>query len=313
MAYRLDPEFMASLSTFGDPPPTPPRGDWQAFRHLMDEFYQFVSTGKAAPASVQIEDYLLEHDGDSILLRWYQPSWQSKRPSAGVLFIHGGGMLSGSVETYDWIVGSYAEATGVPFLSVDYRRAGERGGDMLVQDCFAALKWFIAHAKQLGVDPGRIAVMGDSAGGCLSAGVAILARDAGIALAQQILLYPALDDRPKDYNPDLLPISVIAPDLLRTMWEVLLGSGHENREVSPTIAPARLADKRGLAPAFIEVGDLDLLAIEDIEYAASLSRAGVPVELHVRTGVGHGFDLISPEAQVSRRALDDRYRIIQSL
>ena len=291
----------------------PARGDWRGFRDLSDGFYQVVGTGKVVPASVQVEDYRLERQDASILLRWYQPPQQLEHPSAGVLFIHGGGMLSGSVETYDWIVGSYVEATGVPFLSVDYRHAGEHGGDMLVQDCFAALKWFVAHAEQLGVDPGRIAVMGDSAGGCLSAGVAILARDAGVALAQQVLLYPALDDRPKDYNPDLLPISVIAPDLLRTMWDVLLGSDHENREVSAAIAPARLADKRGLAPAYIEVGDLDLLALEDIEYAASLSQAGVPVELHLHTGVGHGFDLISPEANVSRRALDDRYRIIRSL
>ncbi len=309
----MNTEFQSALVAFGDPSPLPARGDWRGFKTFNDTFYEATAPGKTVPASITKRDYYLDRGDGSILLRWYVPTEHRVGSSPAVLYLHGGAMISANVETYDWIVGKYVAQTGVPFLSVDYRTAGERNGDSLVQDCFAGLQWLLDHAKELGVDPARIAVMGDSAGGTLSAGVAILARDAGIQLARQVLIYPALNDRPAVYNQELLSLSLIAPELLDTMWDLLLGPGHEHRDVLPEIAPARLINKTDLAPAYVEACELDILCLEAVEYATSLSQAGVPIELHVHPGLGHGFDHLIPEAPATLRALEDRYRVIRDL
>lgn len=313
MAYHIDPEFQTAISAFGDHPLCPARGDWKEFKTLNDKFYEITATGKNIPVSVATTDFHLDRGDGSILLRWYQPRHRTENLSAAVLYLHGGAMMSASVDTYDWVVGKYVEQTAVPFLSVDYRVAGERNGDSLVQDCFAALQWLFDHAKELGIDPGRIAVMGDSSGGALAAGVAILAREAGLQLARQVLIYPCLDDRPAVYNPELIPISVVAPELIDTMWDLLLEADHEHREVPPEIAPARLRNKEGLATAYVEACDLDLLCLEAVEYAANLLRAGVGVELHVYKGVGHGFDLLMPDARLTAQVLESRYRAIREI
>ncbi len=222
-------------------------------------------------------------------------------------------MISSSVDFYDPVVSDYVAATGVPFLAVDYRLAPENPGTGPVEEVFAALQWLVEHAGKLGVDVGRIAVMGDSAGGGLAAGAAILARDRGVPLARQILIYPMLDDRPKTIHPDIAQVSVVSEDFLATCWGALLDGFHESEDELALAAPARQKDLSRLAPAYIEVGDLDLFRREDITYALRLSEAGVPAELHVHPGVPHGFDLIAPAAQVTRRAWEDRCRVLRSL
>ena len=137
--------------------------------------------------------------------------------------------------------------------------------------------WLAAHAAELDVDPNRIALMGDSAGGGLAAAVAILSRNrGGPALAHQILLYPMLDDRTTTPDPEIVPFAGWTYSDNITGWNALLGEWIGDTPVDPTAAPARLTDATGLPPAYIEVGQLDIFRDEDITYTLTLSHAGYP-------------------------------------
>jgi acetyl esterase/lipase len=231
-----------------------------------------------------------------------------------VVYTHGGGMLGGSVDLYDEVVSWYVAHSGVPFLSVELRLAPEATSPTsLAEDVYSGLTWLIAHADNLGVDPSLIAVMGDSGGGGPTAGAAILARDRGVALAKQILVYPMLDDRNTVPGPVPSELLIWGYDNNYTGWVTLLGNELGTESVSPVAAPARLTDFGGLAPAYIDVGDLDIFRDESIAYAAGLARAGIPVELHVHPGCPHGFERFVPNAGVAQRVMADRARAVASI
>lgn len=155
--------------------------------------------------------------------------------------------------------------------------------------------------------------MGDSAGGGIAAGVALLARSRGLLLARQILIYSMLDDRNTVPDPALAPFVTWSHDENHTGWSALLGQRTGAEAVPPIVAPSRETDLGGVAPAYLEAGELDILRDKNIEYARRLARAGVPVELHVHPGVPHSFDLIAPEAEVTKRAFADRIRVLRAL
>jgi acetyl esterase/lipase len=222
-------------------------------------------------------------------------------------------MILGDLDKYDGVVSAYVDSTGVPFLAVQYRTAPEVQGTCLAEDVFAGLKFLIENATELGVDVNRIALMGDSAGGGVAAGAAILARDRGIPLAIQILIYAMLDDRNLQPDEHLLPYLTWTYDNNFTGWSALLGDALGTDEVSPVAVPARLKDFSGLAPAFIEVGELDLFRDEDIAYAQSLNKAGISAELHLLPGAPHGYDRFVPTANITLRAMADRLRVIKSV
>lgn len=252
-------------------------------------------------------------DGEAeIELRWYAKAGPA--PGSAVVYAHGGGMIGGSLDLYDEVVSWYVSQTGVPLLSVGYRLAPEAtSSTTLAEDVFTGLTWLAGHASGLGADPARIAVMGDSGGGGPAAAAAILARDRDVPLARQILIYPMLDDRnttPGPVPPGLLTWTY---DNNFTGWHALLGDEIGTEKVSPIAAPGRLTDFTGLAPAYIEVGDLDIFRDEAITYAGGLASAGVPVELHVHPGAPHGFERFVPDAAVAQRAMADRARAIAAI
>jgi acetyl esterase/lipase len=223
-------------------------------------------------------------------------------------------MILGGVAIFDGPVSRYVARTGVPMLSIEYRLAPEHPHPAPVEDAYAGLVWLAAQAGELGVDPNRIAVMGDSAGGGIAVGVTILSRDRdGPALARQILLYPMLDDRNTTPDPQIAPFAGWSYDDNITGWNALLGERGDDTYVEPSAAPARLTDASGLPPAYIEVGQLDIFRDEDVTYALTLSHGGVPVELHLHPGVPHEYDAIAFNADVSQRALADRHRVLKSL
>jgi acetyl esterase/lipase len=314
MNYELDPELapaMAALAARAAGAAPPARGDWRAVRAAASAGLAYMASITPPSSGVKTTDFTTPAgDGrGEIELRWYTPA--SATPGPAVVYAPGGGMLAGSVDLYNEVVAWYAAESGVPFLSVELRLAPEATSPTgLAEDVFSGLAWLADHAADLGVDPSRIAVMGDSGGGGSTAGAAILARERDVPVARQILVYPMLDDR--NTTPGPLPAELLtwSYDNNYTGWVTLLGDDLGTDNVPPAASPARLTDFTGLPPAYIEVGDLDIFRDESVAYAVGLATAGVPVELHVHPGAPHGFERFVPDSGVARRAMADRVRAI---
>jgi triacylglycerol lipase len=220
----------------------------------------------------------------------------------GILHIHGGGYVLGSADMTGPTDAAYASELGAVVVSVDYRLAPETPHPGPVEDCYAGLAWLHAQAAALGVDPGRVVVTGESAGGGLAAALVLLARHRGEhAVAFQHLVFPMLDDRTVTHDDPSPYVGqfVWGRESNRFGWTSLLGGPPGAPDVSPFAAPARATDLSGLPPTFMICGALDLFLEEDLDYARRLIRAGVPTELHVYPGAPHGFTFI-PTAQVSK-------------
>ena len=241
-----------------------------------------------------------------VALYIYRPE-AAAGPLPCILHVHGGGYVTGSPSTQVAAHRSLAAALSCCIVSVDYRLAPETRFPGAVEDCYAGLAWVTAHAAELRIDPARIGVMGESAGGGLAAALALLVRDRGaLRLSFQHLIYPMIDDR-TCVLPDPHPLAgefLWTPHNNHYGWKALLGVEPGSAGVSPYAAAARAERLEGLPPAFISTGSLDLFLEEDMDYARRLLRAGVPVELHVYPGGFHAFDL-DPDAAVARQARRD--------
>ncbi|MBC2669312.1 alpha/beta hydrolase [Novosphingobium piscinae] len=224
-----------------------------------------------------------------------------RRPA--ILHTHGGGFVSGTAFSMIADLQRLALELDCTILTVDYRLAPEVNFHGSTADNYAALQWLYGEASSLGVDAGRIAVMGESAGGGHAALLALKARDLGrIPLIAQVLIYPMLDDRTGITNNPPSPIGTIVWNSTKNRfgWQAFLGMA-PGTERSPTEAvPARRDDLAGLPPTFIGVGAIDLFVDEDISYARRLIAAGVPTQLEVVPGAFHGFDAIGAETQVAK-------------
>jgi acetyl esterase/lipase len=295
------------------------RGDWQTLRKASEAGLAGLEAIAPAHGEITRRDFEAKSpDGITVPLRWYTPPGHDSSaagPAAGpaAVYLHGGGMIYGTVDLYDRFIAAYVADSDVPMLAVDYRRAPEAPYPGPVEDCHTGLRWLAEHAGELGVDPGRIAVMGDSGGGGLAAGVALLARERGPVLAKQILVYPMLDDRTTVPDPALALFAAWSYDDNHTAWSALLGDIAGGPDVPAVAAPARAQDLSGLPPAYIEVGALDIFRDEDIDYARRLAAAGTSVELHVHPGCPHGFDRISSEPDVVQRSRADRVRALRGI
>ncbi|WP_444905654.1 alpha/beta hydrolase [Microbulbifer sp. SSSA008] len=316
MSFSLDPDFSSALGKFGDLLDTlaeAPIGDVDTRRKNGAVVTQALFQGRSFPSDVSFRDFTLKSsDQEEIQLRWYQK--ENSKPGSAILYIHGGGLICHDISRYDLVIAKYVAASGVPFLSVNYRKAPEFPYPIPIDDCYRAFIWLVQHSQELSIDPTRIGIMGDSAGGGLAAALTIVARDKkGPSLARQILLYPMLDDRTVTPDPELLPFIIWTYEDNLTGWTAYLGNQVGSPAVSPHAAPARLQDAKGLPPAFIDVGELDIFRDEDMQYAQLLTDAGVSTELHVRPGVIHSWELFAPDIPVSQRALADRVRVIQEI
>ena len=245
-------------------------------------------------------------------LRIYRPA-KSARSLPALLWIHGGGYILGNVDQDDFVVKQLTMGGQCITASVEYRLAPQCQFPGPLEDCYAALKWLAASGEELGADPSRIALGGASAGGGLASGLALLARDRGeIKPTFQLLVYPMINDCNIAPASDILPETILwtrGNNLIG--WRSYLGCEPGGEGISCYAAASRAVDLGGLPPAYLAVGDLDLFALEDVEYAGRLIAAGVPTELHVYPGACHAFDMVAPDATVSRRFTADLQRALK--
>lgn len=259
--------------------------------------------GRAVPEDLLIEDILVPGPAGApeIGIRLIRPR-TVKGQAPALLWLHGGGMVLGSSMQDDAANIAFARTLGITVASVTYRLSPAQVAPAALEDAYTALTWLVEHAEERGIDPGRIAVGGQSAGGGLAAGLTLLAHDRGeVRPAFQLLVYPMIDDRTVTRTDlDTRHVRVWTPGSNRFGWTSYLGREPGSAGVSPYAAPARREDLRGLPPAWIGVGTLDLFFDEDITYAARLEAAGVPCDLVTVEGAFHGFDAIFRGKGVSR-------------
>jgi acetyl esterase/lipase len=273
------------------------------FRVWAQEMNSSCPLPEGAPVSV--EDIIVPgpYDSPSVRLRVYRPA-SANRIHPAIFHIHGGGYVCGTPESMDFLHLEQAVDLECVILSVAYRLPPETPHPGPIEDCYAALKWVYEHASELKIDSTRIGVKGESAGGGMAAALALLARDRGeVPLRFQHLIHPMLDDRTCS-TADPHPWAgeyMWTPAMNAFGWSCLLGAKPGSADISLYAAPARAPDLSGLPATFISVGTLDLFLEENMEYARRLTRAGVPVELHVYPGVPHCSVLETSRAMEASR------------
>ena len=233
----------------------------------------------------EVQERTIDGPGGPIPVRVYRPS--TAGPPGAVAYFHGGGWVVGTLDTYDTVGRALANAAGALVVTVGYRLAPEHPFPAALNDSVAAVDWLGRHAGELGADPGRLAVAGDSAGANLATVIARRARDAsGPPLRHQLMVYPALDPTASSASyREHADGYLLSADDMRWYWHQYLGCADPRL---PDIAPA-LADLSGLPPATILTAEYDPLRDEGEAYARQLEEAGVPVTLHRIAGVTHGF------------------------
>ena len=231
----------------------------------------------------------------------------------GIYYLHGGGMIFGDRHGGPAAFADLVRDANAVIVSVEYRLAPEHPDPAPVEDAYAGLIWTAGHLAELGIEPDRFIIAGHSAGGGLSAGVTLLARDRkGPQVQAQMLMSPMLDDRDATASTrQYEDTGTVSRATSITAWTGLLGDRRATGDVSSYAAPARATDLTGLPPAFIDCGSAETFRDEDVAYATALWAAGTQAELHVWAGGFHGFDGFAPDATVSQAAVAARTTWLQ--
>jgi len=304
-----DPQVQALLDALAqnDAPPTSegtPEAAREGYRNLA------LLLGEAQAVG-SVTDRTIPGPAGEIPVRVYRPTGQGDGADGGggslgvLVFFHGGGWVIGDLDSHDHLCRLLCHRAGVVVVAVDYRLAPEHPYPAAVDDAWAATEWVCAHARELGGDPARVAVGGDSAGGNLAAVVALIARDAGgPPLAFQLLIYPAVD-----HGTDYPSLTENGQGYLLTRATMDWFYGHY---AGPTpsvddwrLSPLRAGRFDGLPPALVITAELDPLRDEGTAYAAALAGAGVEVTHTNYAGQVHTFVQIAPLLEGGQRAVDE--------
>jgi len=238
------------------------------------------------PAVAQVTNTIAATANGPLPMRIYREEGVDTISAPALVFYHGGGWVFGDLDTHDVVCRTIARAARIVVMSIDYRLAPEHAYPAAVEDAYASFQWIVTHARDLGIDLSRLAVGGDSAGGNLAAVVSLMARDADVTLAGQMLIYPVTDlsrEHPSYSEVANVPLT---GNTMRWFKRHYLGDtdAHDWR-ISPLLADSL----EGLPPAFVMTAGHDPLRDEGDAYALRLQEAGVPVR-HVRySGQIHGF------------------------
>nr|WP_296015422.1 alpha/beta hydrolase [uncultured Acidovorax sp.] len=260
-------------------------------------------------ALARVEDlHIPARDGHALPARLYAPSTDADLPV--LMYLHGGGFTIGNLATHDILCRELARLAGCMVVSLDYRLAPEHRFPTAHNDAWDALQWLARQGQTLGADPERLAVGGDSAGGTLAAASAILARDAGVPLALQLLIYPGC--APHQNTPSHATFArglVLEEPAISWFFGNYVQSRAEREDwrFAPLLAP----DVEGVAPAWVGLAECDPLVDEGIEYADKLRLAGVPVDLDIYRGVTHEFIKMGRAIPEARKAHADAARALR--
>ena len=270
-------------------------GDVEARREAFRAFSEKLAALDQFPADVVTTDIVVTgRHGQRIPARVYRKKGSVHRGL--MVFVHGGGMIVGSIDSNHLTVSRYVERTGITALAVGYRLAPEHPYPAQQDDVIEAIAWAHSHAGELNIDRAHIGLVGESAGGGIAAGVSLRLRDAGeYPVACQLLVYPMLDDRTNSAGTMASKFLTWTVADNQTGWNALLEGKAGTDDVPEYAAPARATNLQGLPPTYVEVGTLDLFRDEDEKFANDLEAAGVEVEFHLRHGAPHGFEVFSPE------------------
>jgi acetyl esterase len=263
--------------------------------------------GELEPVA-RVEDRTLPGPAGPIRVRLYAP--EASAPLPVLAYFHGGGWVTGDLDTHDSACRGLANRARCLVVAVDFRCAPEHRFPAALEDCWAVVEWLGHEAGGLGGDPARIAVCGDSAGGNLAAAVALRAKErGGPLLAAQVLVYPVLD-----FNLDTPSYLASANgygltrDAMRWYWEQYLGEDGDGS--LPEASPLRAGDLSGVAPALILTCEHDPLRDEGAAYARRLAAAGVPVEAIDEAGMIHGYFRMAGVISRARKSWDDCGRFL---
>ena len=258
-----------------------------------------ASGGEPEPVG-EVTDLTIAGPGGELPLRLYRPARGRALPA--LLYFFGGGWVLGTIDTADGVSRSLANSSGALVVVPGYRLAPEHPFPAAIDDCYAALRWVAGHAAEIGADPARLAVGGDSAGGNLAAAVALRARADGPALAGQLLVYPNTDQLADDESmraaddPFLFNRRSVA-------WYRQHYLASPADAANPLASPLRAESLAGLPPALVITAEYDPLRDQGEAYARRLADDGVPVELSRYTGMVHGFFTMAGTVDASRTAL----------
>lgn len=300
----IDPEIMAPLDML------PPEIDLITRESLNDVREMMAPVLKAQGVEgVKVEKREIDTEDGKVAVYIYEREDSTSTDKPGLLWTHGGGYILGYGDTD--FAAMFAKELDAVVVSVDYRLAPEHPFPAGHNDSYNALLWMAENAKELGIDPSRIAIGGDSAGAGMAAGVAIHNRDEnGPELALQLLIYPMLDNLHDTPSGSVEYYPVWSRQTSFNAWEMYLG-GTPGLDASPYAAPAREKDLTGLPKTFLTVGTVDLFRDEVIDYAQRLMAADVPTELAVYPGMYHGGQMFVPNASVSQDMIGEYLEAIK--
>ncbi|OBK33037.1 alpha/beta hydrolase [Mycobacterium sp. 1245111.1] len=282
MTPALDPDAAARVAAFGPIPPMRQRG-LAAVRAEIEA----APMPDKMPVMADIADAAIPGPDGSIPVRIYRPTNDSVQPV--LVYFHGGGLVMGSNHSFEPLARQLASASGAAVVAVDYRLAPESPPPAQFDDAYTATEWVSRNAGDLDVDPGRVAVVGDSAGGSLAAAVALAARDrGGLAICAQVLLYPGLD---RDMAAPSITALSDAPMLTRDDIDYMhaLVDGTAGAPRDPYLVPAYASDLSDLPPAIVVTAGCDPIHDWGERYAARLQEAGVQTTSTRYPGMYHGF------------------------
>jgi acetyl esterase len=268
------------------------------------EMYAALSAVGSKTECASVTDAAAAGPAGDVPVRIYVPT-DAPGPRPVLVYFHGGGWVIGDVETHDSTVRAVAAASGVTVVSVDYRLAPEHPFPAPLDDCCAAVRWVVDNAEALDVDPARLAVGGDSAGGNLAAVAAVRMRDAGIPVAFQLLVYPVTDGTMGSASyAENAEGYFLTRDSMDWFWGHYVGDGDRTH---PHVSPVHAPDESlaGLPPALIITAEFDPLRDEGEAYAARLQAAGVPVTTTRYDGVIHGFFSMGDMIPEGKAAVDE--------